>query len=133
MLSNSHQVIDKNGASLVMAGIEDPMAARFGPHTPSLELALQGAPDTARILLAHRPNGAVNAKNVDLQLSGHTHGGLIRGFEPVIASYNEGFVRGLYNLGPLHLYVSPGTGLWNGFSCRIGVPSEITHFILRAG
>ncbi|VTR68108.1 hypothetical protein DESC_690045 [Desulfosarcina cetonica] len=31
----------------------------------------------------------------------------------------------------MKLYVSPGTGLWSGFSCRLGVPSEITRIVLR--
>lgn len=52
--------------------------------------------------------------------------------QPVIASSNEGFVNGLYNVNGMKLYVSPGTGLWGGFSSRVGVPSEITRIVLRA-
>jgi hypothetical protein len=35
-------------------------------------------------------------------------------------------------MGGRKVYVSPGTGIWAGFSCRVGVPSEITHIILRS-
>jgi predicted MPP superfamily phosphohydrolase len=41
-------------------------------------------------------------------------------------------VHGLYETGlGGKLYVSPGTGLWSGFACRIGVPSEITRIVLK--
>ncbi len=47
--------------------------------------------------------------------------------------YNSGYVNGLYSLSTGgSLYVSPGTGLWNGFSCRLGVPPEITRIVLSA-
>ena len=58
--------------------------------------------------------------------------GLLFFLKPLIAYYNSGFVNGLYRTE--HggkLYVSPGTGLWSGFSCRIGVPSEITRIVLK--
>lgn len=56
---------------------------------------------------------------------------MIRGFDQVVARANEGFVSGLYRRAGLQLYVSNGTGLWNGFPIRLGVPSEITEFVLR--
>ena len=42
-------------------------------------------------------------------------------------------VNGLYDAARPKVYVHPGTGLWNGFSCRVGTPSEITRLVLRAG
>ena len=66
-----------------------------------------------------------------LQLSGHTHGGMIKGLDKLIAKANGGFVSGLYQIGALQLYVSNGTGLWNGFPIRLGVPAEITEFVLH--
>jgi len=92
-----------------------------------LRKALGDAPtDATRILLAHRPQAAEEASRygVDLQLSGHTHGGqffpfnlLIRRFQPV--------VRGLHRVGRTALYVSRGTGYW-GPPSRLGVGGEIT-------
>ena len=74
---------------------------------------------------------AADNQNVDIQFSGHTHGGIMFFLKHIVASFNNGFVQGLYKLDDKKLYVSPGTGIWNGFSCRIGVSSEITHIILH--
>ena len=85
--------------------------------------------------MAHRPNGIVGIAgkvNADLQLSGHTHGGQLFFLKWLISTFNGGLVNGLHEVDGMKLYVSPGTGLWAGFSCRLGVPSEITHIILRS-
>ena len=83
----------------------------------------------------HRPgNARANAAaGADLQLSGHTHGGMVWGLARVIAKYNGGFVNGWYGVDGMKLFVSPGTGIWNGFLTRIGVPSELTVLTLRRG
>ena len=87
-----------------------------------------------RVLLQHRPKGAVeNVRElgVDLQLSGHTHGGIAPLFRSFIAKFNGGFSRGLYSLGHSYLYVSPGSGQWAGFPMRLFNDSEITLIVLR--
>jgi len=86
-----------------------------------------------RILAAHQPRLAPEAAEhgVDLQVSGHTHGGMIAGIDRLVARFNEGFVSGLYTVGGMKLYVSNGAGIWNGFPIRIGVPSEIVLIRLR--
>lgn len=132
MLENEHKVFKINDATLVLAGIPDLAATKFGLEAPSLEKALAGAPKAITILLSHQPRQAANyASAVDLILSGHTHGGIMFFLEPLIARFNSGYVKGLYTVEGKNLYVSPGTGLWNGISCRIGVPAEITRFILE--
>ena len=134
MLLNSHQVLGIRGHELVLAGVTDPVAARFNLSEPDLAAALAGAPDGAvRILLDHRPgNAARNARNrMDLQLSGHTHGGHAPGLSTVVALFNKGYVRGWYRVAGMPLYVSSGAGLWNGFPLRVGVPSEIALITLR--
>jgi predicted MPP superfamily phosphohydrolase len=135
MLRNEHAVIEKNGRALVVAGTTDQNAERFGLPMPDVTAALAGAPKGAVVLLmAHRPKDA--AKNaeagVDLQLSGHTHGGQIVGLHFVVQAVNDGFVSGIYRVGAMQLYVSNGTGLWSGFPVRIGRPSEITRIVLRS-
>lgn len=87
------------------------------------------------ILLSHYPAVAtrVPADMVTLQLSGHTHGGQILPLAWLVANSNSGFVRGLYQVGKSHLYVSPGTGLWRGFPFRFMVPPEITLITLERG
>lgn len=132
-LENDHRTLDINGATIVLAGIPDLAATKFGFSGPDLSQALANAPEAFRILLSHQPKYARDyAGKIDLVLSGHTHGGLIFFLQPLIAHFNSGFVRGMYPLSGINVYVSPGTGLWNGFSCRIGVPSEITKLILEA-
>ncbi len=129
MLDNEYRVL----GGLVLGGVPDVTAARFGGNAPDVKAAFAGAPAGVRVLLSHKPNGhGIPAPGVDLQLSGHTHGGLIFFLAPLIGAYNEGYVNGLYTTpqGGL-LYVNPGTGLWNGFSCRLGVPSEITKFVFH--
>jgi hypothetical protein len=125
-LKNEHRVV-RDG--LVIAGVTDP-AGRY-THTSNLKAALDGAPrDAFRVLLAHRPQvaNAASRNGVDLQLSGHTHGGqffpfnlLIRWFQPVVA--------GLHRVGETLLYVSRGTGYW-GPPSRLGVGGEITLITL---
>jgi predicted MPP superfamily phosphohydrolase len=68
---------------------------------------------------------------VRLQLSGHTHGGMIRGLDRLVARGNAGFVSGAYRVGGMLLYVSNGTALWPGFALRLGRPSELTRITLR--
>jgi predicted MPP superfamily phosphohydrolase len=69
---------------------------------------------------------------VALQLSGHTHGGMIVGLDRLVARANGGFVSGAYAVGGMTLYVNNGTALWPGFALRLGPPSELTRFTLRA-
>ncbi len=136
MLADEHAVIRRGEGALVIAGLHDLYAARYGEAAPSAERALAGAPKGAPVILMdHRPAGArENAEyGADLQLSGHTHGGMVLGFDRIIAEYNGGFVNGWYDAGGMQLFVSPGTGIWNGFLTRLGVPSEITVLTLRRG
>ncbi|WP_343527552.1 metallophosphoesterase [Sphingomonas sp.] len=134
MLTNAHAVIERGGDRLVVAGVTDLSAPSVGEAGPDLPLALRGAPAGAPIiLLDHQPRkaGDAAARGVALQLSGHTHGGMIRGLDGLVARGNAGFVSGRYAVGSMTLYVSNGTGLWPGFALRLGVPSEITRFTLR--
>lgn len=129
-LSNSHKVLETGELPLVVAGVPDLNAERFGFEGPNLDKAFKDAPEGLRLLLSHQPRKAVEyLDKADMQFSGHTHGGIMFFLQPLIARFNGGFVNGLYELSQGRLYVSPGTGLWNGFSCRIGVPAEITSFI----
>ena len=131
MLHNEHRVLSAPGGEVVIAGVPDIQEGRFGGEGPDAGKALAGAPDAVRILLDHRPGGRWAGSGAQVQLSGHTHGGTMVFLRPLIASYNGGQTSGLYDMGGLQLYVSPGTGIWGGFSCRLGVPAEITRVVLR--
>lgn len=135
LLRNSHLVLRKGEGQLVVAGLTDSASVRSGHPEPDLAGALAGAPVGAPvILLDHKPGAAPQAAaaGVRLQLSGHTHGGMVIGLDRLVARFNNGFVSGLYRLGGMQLYVNNGTAMWNGFALRLGVPSELTVITLRA-
>lgn len=135
-LENDHVMIRDRGAALTIAGVTDRAAADRDLPMPDIRRALAGSPrGVPVVLMYHQPGGAheAAAAGVGLQLSGHTHGGMIRGFDRFIASYNDGFVSGLYNVDGMPLYVGNGTAMWIGFAIRLGVPSEMTVFTLRQG
>lgn len=128
VLQNEHVVLQHQGEPFVLAGVNDKAAVKFGSVGPDINKALAGAPKVTTILLDHRPQHVREnvAKGVDLQLSGHTHGGMIIGLDQLVRLFNQGFVSGLYSVDGAWMYLSNGTGLWNGFPIRLGVPSEIT-------
>ena len=134
LLLNEHKIIEPG---ICIAGLTDHTAKRF-PHLemPSLDKALKGVPEkTPVILLNHRPSADARKaaeKGVALQLSGHTHGGMMLGLNLFVKMFNSGFVSGWYQVDAMQLYVSNGTGIWNGFPVRIGCPSEITVLTLKS-
>ena len=135
MLPNAHAVLSKGEARLIIAGVTDVSAAQFGHPAPDLNVALAEAPAGAPvILLDHQPRNARQAavRGVALQLSGHTHGGMIAGLDRALGPANGGFVSGRYRVGGMTLYVSNGTALWPGFALRLGRPPELTRLTLRA-
>jgi predicted MPP superfamily phosphohydrolase len=133
MLTNSHTLIHHHGHTLAVAGLTDRQAKSFGLPGPNLDAALEGIPaGVPVIVLSHRPDKArvIARAGVALELAGHTHGGQILGPDRLTKWVNNGFVSGLYHVNGMSLYVSNGTGLWNGLAIRIGRPSEITQIIL---
>ncbi len=136
-LANAHTVIERDGRSLVIAGVTDLSASETGHPAPDLMAALDHVPIGAPIvLLDHQPRNAraAAARGVALQLSGHTHGGMIRGLDRLFAKPNGGFVSGRYDAEGMTLYVNNGTALWAGFALRLGRPSELTRITLsRSG
>jgi uncharacterized protein len=133
-LENRHIVLDRGGGKLVLAGITDRASRRRGHSVRDLAAVLEGAPTGVPvILLDHQPSDARNAAKlgVALQLSGHTHGGLIVGIDRLAARANAGYVSGRYDVDGMTLYVNNGTALWPGFALRLGRPSELTRITLR--
>jgi predicted MPP superfamily phosphohydrolase len=135
MLPNTHAVVSRGEERLVIAGVTDLSAPAAGEQGPDLDAALARAPAGAPVLLLdHQPMNAARAaaSGVAVQLSGHTHGGMIQGLDRLVALANGGFVSGRYEVSGMTLYVSNGTGLWPGFALRLGRPSELTRITLRA-
>ncbi len=136
-LHNRHLVLERNGDRLILAGVDDRTAKSSGRagHGADHTAALAGAdPELPIVLLAHQPkqvDGAV-AHGVDLQLSGHTHGGQIWPFH-FLVRLDQPVLQGLSRHGErTQLYTSRGTGFW-GPPLRVFAPSEISLLTLRSG
>ncbi|WP_228924205.1 metallophosphoesterase [Streptomyces sp. DH7] len=135
-LRNRHLLLERGGDTLVVAGVDDVTAESSGlvGHRAHLAGALQGAdPDHPVLLLAHQPKfiDRAAAHGIDLQLSGHTHGGQIWPFHYLVR-LDQPAVAGLSSHGARTLlYTSRGTGFW-GPPFRVFAPSEITLLVLRS-
>ena len=133
VLLNQAVALEKDGARLWLAGLNDALE-----RTADIERALQSVPaDEATILLVHEPDYADNAAKfpVDLQLSGHSHGGQVRlpGMgAPILPLLGRKYPMGLYRVGNLQLYTNRGLGVINP-PVRWNCPPEITLLTLRAG
>ncbi|MGY1671599.1 metallophosphoesterase [Geodermatophilus sp. SYSU D00710] len=135
VLRNERVPITRGGASFDLAGIDDRTAASSGVpgHGADLEAALDGRDDaTPVVLLAHQPVQVEQARaaGVDLQLSGHTHGGQLWPFDYAIR-LDQPAVEGLSRHGDTQLYVTAGAGNW-GPQMRVGARPEVTVIELRA-
>lgn len=132
-LENEHRVLQHKGASLVVAGMPDPASRSIRGHGgPNLGKALAGAPAGAlRILLYHPPTGtrAAAQAGVNLQLSGHTHGGQYFPWSMAISALFAN-PQGLSRNGNLWVYTSVGTGFW-GPPNRLLVPPELAMITLK--
>ena len=134
-LHNRHLIVEGGGDRLIVAGVDDATAEASGAdgHGANLEAALAGADRTLPILLlAHQPKQVAHAARaaVDLQVSGHTHGGQIWPFN-FLVRLDQPVVHGLSRHGDrTQLYTSRGTGFW-GPPFRVFAPSEITLLTLR--
>jgi predicted MPP superfamily phosphohydrolase len=131
VLWNEGVRIARGGSSLWLAGIDDP-----GAGEPDLAAALAGrAPDEPTVLLAHHPDVFCHSRTlqVDLQLSGHTHGGqiLLFGWAPITHS-RFGWWRGHHAEDGAQLYVGRGVGV-TLLPLRLGVRNEVPLLVLRTG
>lgn len=130
-LRNDHVVLERDGDVVALAGVHDYTAPE--PHHPDMPAALAGIADgTPVILAAHQPRHVDEARElgVDLQLSGHTHGGQMWPLRPVVSLANP-TVTGLDRFGDTQIYTSQGTGAW-GPPVRVGTPPEISVLELTA-
>lgn len=134
VLRNRHVRIGDSGGSLDLIGVDDWSGGRRrGKKGYDLDQALAGRdPDRASVLLAHQPaNFRVAAeRGVDVQISGHTHGGQLVPMTFFIGLAWE-HSAGLYQHGGSHLYVSRGCGFW-GPPMRVGSPPELVKLVLTS-
>lgn len=113
-------------AGFDLAGVND-LAGEEEGEGPDFEKALGGRdPARASVLLAHQPvviHDAVE-HGIDLQLSGHTHGGQMWPVNYIAQAANP-TLAGLEQYGDTALYVTRGAGAW-GPPVRVGAPADIT-------
>jgi predicted MPP superfamily phosphohydrolase len=132
VLANQAVAIERDGARFWLAGVNDVISGG-----PDLANTLQGVPaDDAVILLAHEPDFADEAARfpIDLQLSGHSHGGQVRLplLPPLyLPEMAKKYVLGTYQVGRLALYTNAGLGTV-GIPVRLDCPPEITLLTLRS-
>ncbi len=141
-LENASSLIPRNGATLALMGLQDPMARNgrfrrmiFGPGPRPDEAARDLPADAFRICMNHRPSEWEHAlaAGARLTLSGHTHGGQINPIPGFSSARLIGpRTEGLYREGDDVLYVSRGLGVV-GLPIRIGAAPEIVILTLKRG
>ncbi|MFG2061897.1 metallophosphoesterase [Micromonospora sp. NPDC048871] len=134
VLQNQRLEIATRGGVLDLAGVNDASAAGTGVAAPADYAAALADRDPSRpvVLLAHQPVAAFEAAkyDVDLQLSGHTHGGQIVPFN-LLVRLEQPVVSGLGEVDGTKVYVTNGAGFW-GPPVRVGAEPQITLVELRS-
>ncbi|MCG5215459.1 metallophosphoesterase [Streptosporangium soli] len=131
-LRNERVEISHGGGVLDLAGVNDLTGVADGDG-PDLGKAFAGRDASrAAVLLAHQPEQVHEAarNGVDLQLSGHTHGGQMAPFN-MIVKVQQPVVAGLATVDGTQVYVTRGAGFW-GPPVRVGAPPEISLLRLHA-
>ena len=138
LLIDEARKVDIGGDHIWMAGIDYPnspgiSSSKRRTSRESLDVTLAQVKDDGapRIVLAHHPKSFIDGRemDLDLMLSGHTHGGQIKlgrigdfALTPVLPF--EHYHNGLYSFNGRRLYVNAGAGGW--MPVRINCPPEIT-------
>ncbi|MFY1618455.1 metallophosphoesterase [Micromonospora sp. WMMD736] len=136
VLQNRRQEIQARGGVLDLAGVNDLNADPAGTGLaagPDFEAALGDRdPNRPVVLLAHQPLAAKQAARygVDLQLSGHTHGGQVVPFNLAV-KLEQPVVSGLGEVDGTKVYVTNGAGFW-GPPVRVGAEPQISLVELRS-
>lgn len=128
VLTNESVPVDVGGRLVRLIGMDD-----YWLGDPDWVKAMAGIPAGAvKILAAHNPDMAPQAEadGVKLMIAGHTHGGQIR--LPFIGPLTklpvvigQRFDKGLFDFGPMRLFISPGVGE-SGARARLFCPPEIS-------
>lgn len=125
-LRNDNTAIRRGAAAFDLVGVNDVGGIERGDG-PDFDRALGGLDESRpTILLAHQPIQVTEAssRGVDLQLSGHTHGGQMWPFHYAVDTVQPA-LAGLSTVGATQLYVTRGAGFW-GPPVRVGAPPDIT-------
>lgn len=121
------RVLHNSGAVLSDSGVYIGGVPDTGGFSANVSQSVKNAAkDTYRIVLSHQPSIVAQTKEgeVDLMVSGHTHGGQIAPFNLISKLGNSGFAAGEYRIKNTVLLVSRGIGYW-GPPMRLGAPSDV--------
>ena len=134
LLLNEHLTLEKQGARLVVAGVENDQTRKQMKKRNDLAKTLEGVrDDDCIILLQHDPGAWQQTEwiqpQVSLTLSGHTHGGQVSLFGLRATQLSKNYDYGLYREGERQLYVTCGIGGLVPF--RFGVTPEIAVITLK--
>jgi uncharacterized protein len=132
VLNNDVYSIERQGKLLNIAGVDDVWFKRADLPKTIDRLPQSGT----NILLAHEPDFADTAESAQrfaLQLSGHSHGGqVVLPFMPrVTPPWGKKYFQGLYHIGEMQLYVSPGVGTTGPPKARFNCRPEISVIVLH--
>ena len=131
VLRNRSIPLEQRGSRIWLCGLDS-----LWEGDPDINLALQPVPrEELVVLLIHEPDYADQAAHypVDLQLSGHSHGGQIwlPGIgAPWLPLFARKYPRGMHQIGPLTLYTNMGLGTIR-VPVRLNCPPKVTLFTLR--
>jgi predicted MPP superfamily phosphohydrolase len=133
VLENAWTTLTLRGRPYRVGGVGDHLTGR-----DDVARATKGLPGATPLVLAHGPRTADALRRLGrplVCLSGHTHGGQVN--LPILTPLllatvmRERYVRGLYRLSDVQLYVSRGVGM-SGLRLRVNAPAEVTLATLRA-
>ena len=132
VLENENVYIGEKSKGFNLVGVYDVFGYRYEKYIPNIKKALENKQNSPTILLAHQPKYIYETEkyDIDLMLSGHTHGGQIVPFN-LLVRIAQPYIRGLYRHNKkTQVYVNKGTGFW-GPPMRLGTNAEITLIRLR--
>ena len=134
VLENENIYIGEINTGFNLVGVYDLFGYRAEKYMPNITKALQKRElSSPTILLAHQPKfleEVDDTQNIDLVLSGHTHGGQLLPFK-LLVKLQQPYISGLHQHTPkTQIYVNKGTGFW-GPPMRLGASAEITQIRLK--
>jgi hypothetical protein len=132
VLRNERQELQLKGGALDLAGVNDIGGEQFGDGPDFARTFAGRDPAKPVVLMAHQPVQAENAAayGVDLQVSGHTHGGQMVPFNYLV-KLQQPVVSGFGTVDGVPVYVTNGAGFW-GPPVRVGAPPQVSVLDLRA-
>ena len=130
VLGNESVPLERGGATMVLAGVHD--AIGEGVFAPDYDAALAGVdPEGFTLLAAHQPLQAfdVEGRGVDLQVSGHTHGGQMWPINYLVP-LQQPMLEGRGDVAGTPVITSRGAGAW-GPAIRVAAPPEVPIITLK--